>query len=70
MDTVYDIRSKDGTIKFWDIASGVCIKTISINMAEITSVEINDCGNLLLSGSKDNCNRLWDVGTVSISIYF
>lgn len=32
---------------------------------EVTSVEMNKTGGLLLSGSKDNSNRLWDVRLVS-----
>lgn len=32
---------------------------------EVTSVEMNKAGGLLLSGSKDNSNRLWDVRLVS-----
>ena len=53
--------SKDKTIKFWDILSGVCIKTLSEQMGEVTSVQINSNGILLLSSSKNSCNRLWDI---------
>jgi WD40 repeat protein len=53
--------SKDSTIKFWDLVSGVCVKTYSSHLGEVTSVEMNKTGGLLLSGSKDNSNRLWDV---------
>ena len=57
--------SKDNTIKFWDIVSGLCIRTISSHLGEVTSVEMNSNGTLLLSSSKDNSNRLWDVRMVS-----
>ncbi|RUS25142.1 WD40-repeat-containing domain protein, partial [Jimgerdemannia flammicorona] len=57
--------SKDNTIKFWDIVSGLCIRTITSHLGEVTSVEMNASGMLLLSSSKDNSNRLWDVRTVS-----
>lgn len=56
--------SKDNTIKFWDIVSGLCIRTISSHLGEVTSVEMNSSGTLLLSSSKDNSNRLWDVRMV------
>ncbi|KAJ3306643.1 hypothetical protein HDU76_004797 [Blyttiomyces sp. JEL0837] len=56
--------SKDSTIKFWDIVSGICIKTITSHLGEVTSVEMSSNGIQLLSSSKDNSNRLWDIRTV------
>ncbi len=53
--------SKDTTIRFWDVVSGLCIRTIPGHLGEVTSVEINETGTLLLSSSKDNSNRLWDL---------
>ncbi len=53
--------SKDTTIRFWDVVSGLCIRTITGHLGEVTSVEINETGSLLLSSSKDNSNRLWDL---------
>lgn len=44
--------------------SGICIKTIHSHFGEITSIEINTSGTLLLSASKDNSNRLWETSTV------
>lgn len=44
--------------------SGLCIRTISSHLGEVTSVEMNSSGTLLLSSSKDNSNRLWDVRMV------
>jgi COMPASS component SWD3 len=46
------------------MVSGSCIRTISLHLGEVTSVEMNSSGTLLLSSSKDNSNRLWDVRTV------
>jgi COMPASS component SWD3 len=48
-------------VKFWDITSGLCIKTISSHLGEVTSVEMNPQGSMLLSSSKDNSIRLWDI---------
>lgn len=82
--------SKDNTVKFWDITSGLCIKTYSTYLgypafalllmplmaigvlttvlqtisSEVTSVAMSHNGSLLLTSSKDNSNRLWDVRMV------
>ncbi|KAJ9068355.1 hypothetical protein DSO57_1029535 [Entomophthora muscae] len=53
--------SKDKTIKFWDCASGLCVKTLSSHLAEVTSVDCDSAGVHLLTSAKDNSNRLWDV---------
>jgi COMPASS component SWD3 len=58
------LRSKDNTIKFWDINSGLCIKTLSSHLGEVTSVEMNANGLMLLSSSKDNSIRMWDIRMV------
>lgn len=61
-------RSKDNTIKFWDIVSGVCIKTFSQHLGEVSCVAMNQAGTQLLSCSKDNSNRLWDIRSVSVQL--
>jgi COMPASS component SWD3 len=55
--------SKDHTIKFWDMSSGVCVQTLTQHLGEVTSVDVSKDhnGHLLLSCSKDNSNRLWDI---------
>jgi COMPASS component SWD3 len=45
------------------------VKTYSSHFGEVTSVEMNKAGSLLLSGSKDNSNRLWDVRLVSALLF-
>lgn len=40
------------------------MKTLSSHLGEVTSVDMNAPGSLLLSGSKDNSNRLWDIRNV------
>ena len=59
--------SKDCTIRFWDVVSGLCIKTITSHLGEVTSIEMNSSGLQLLSGCKDNSNRLWDVRMVCLT---
>jgi len=56
--------SKDNTIRFWDITSGLCVNTLQGHLGEVTSVAVNSTGNLLVSCSKDNSNRLWDLRAV------
>jgi COMPASS component SWD3 len=36
------------------------------HLGEVTSVAVNEAGTLLLSCSKDNSNRVWDIRMVSI----
>ncbi len=55
--------SKDGTVKFWDILSGACVKTLQQHLGEVTSVAISADGAKLLTASKDNSNRLWELRT-------
>ena len=50
-------------MKLWDVLSGVCIKTYTQLLGEVTSLEMSDSGHYLLSGTKGNSNRLWDLRT-------
>ena len=87
MGNVIVSGSKDNTIKFWDMVSGLCIRTIASHLGEVTSVDMSrtgvfflffffllvfvfsllyvGIGTLLLSCSKDNSNRLWDIRSTS-----
>jgi WD40 repeat protein len=53
--------SKDSTVKFFDVVSGVCVKTLPQLLGEVSSVQLNKAGDKLLTGTKDSCNRVWDV---------
>ena len=55
--------SKDSNIRFWDSVSGLCIRTLNAQLGEVTSVDMNDV--YLLTSSRDNAIRLWDVRMVS-----
>jgi hypothetical protein len=45
-------RSKDSTIRFWDIRSGLAVNTYRSHLSEVTSVAVSDRGDRLLSASK------------------
>lgn len=49
------------SIKLWDLFSGVCVKTITSHFGEVTNVDVSPSGLSLLSTSKDNSNRMWDL---------
>jgi len=58
--------SKDSNVRFWDSVSGLCIRTLNAQLGEVTSVDMNDV--YLLTSSRDNAIRLWDVRMVSTLI--
>ena len=51
--------SKDATLRIWDLTSGVCIQTLKKHLGEVSNVEMNAAGTLLLSSSKDNCYSMF-----------
>ncbi|ORZ29211.1 WD40-repeat-containing domain protein [Catenaria anguillulae PL171] len=53
--------SKDSTLRFWDVVSGLCVRTLTSHLGEVTSVSLSPSGTYLLTSSKDNANRLWDM---------
>eukprot|EP00762_Andalucia_godoyi_P008230 ANDGO_02958.mRNA.1 Protein will die slowly len=55
--------ARDSNIKFWDMSSGTCLRTISQHLGELSSIEASRCGRYVLSASKDNSVRLWDIRT-------
>jgi WD40 repeat protein len=56
------LRSKDSNVRFWDSVSGLCIRTLNAQLGEVTSVDMSD--SYLLTNSRDNSARLWDVRMV------
>jgi WD40 repeat protein len=54
---------KDGAIRVWDLLSGISLKTVTSHLAEVTSLQVDEKAQYLLSASKDNSNRLWDIRT-------
>jgi WD40 repeat protein len=63
--------SRDGTVKFWDAMSGLCVKTLggggggggggSPAIGEATSLCLGGDGRLVLTSSRHGPVRLWDL---------
>ncbi|RHY65857.1 hypothetical protein DYB38_006468 [Aphanomyces astaci] len=49
------------TVRFWDILSGLCVHTVRQTLGEVTSVSLSSNGLFVLTGSRNNSNRLWDM---------
>ncbi|CAM9652501.1 unnamed protein product, partial [Scytosiphon promiscuus] len=52
---------RDSAIKFWDVMSGVCVKTLSQAVGAVTSVDLTTDGMYLLASSRHGPVRKWDV---------
>lgn len=49
-------------MRFWDIRTGLCIKTLSSTLiGEVSSVALASSGQALIVSSRNNANRLWDI---------
>ena len=54
--------SKDCKVQFWDVRSGLSIKTLSSTLiGEVSSIALSESGLHLVVCSRSNANRLWDV---------
>ena len=49
----------DKTLKYWDLSSGNCIRTLTGHKDEIRSVTISSDGLYGLSGSNDKTIKYW-----------
>ncbi|MEJ2700913.1 MAG: serine/threonine protein kinase [Sedimentisphaerales bacterium] len=53
----------DGTLRFWDVATGEQLKTIPAHTAPVLSMALSPDGAVLATGSADSTIRLWDTTT-------
>lgn len=51
--------SRDGTIKVWDVKSGICIKTIAGHNETVCCVSFSSDGHFILSASDDGIIKIW-----------
>ena len=55
--------SWDSTLKLWDAASGLLLRTFEGHLGEVTSVAFSYDGKRVISGSADGTTRVWDAAT-------
>ncbi len=55
--------SDDGTIKIWDVASGVVRKTLRGHSAAVQHAAYSPDGRRIVSSSRDKTTRVWDAAT-------
>lgn len=56
--------SRDGTVRFWDVMSGLCVKTLGDQpgaIGEATAMRLSSDGSLVLTSSRHGAVRLWDL---------
>ncbi|RHZ18538.1 hypothetical protein DYB37_003538 [Aphanomyces astaci] len=59
--TTFVGHSQNVKVRFWDILSGLCVHTVRQTLGEVTSVSLSSNGLFVLTGSRNNSNRLWDM---------
>ncbi|WBB64147.1 serine/threonine protein kinase [Streptomyces sp. WMMC500] len=53
----------DGTVGWWDLRTGACLRTAAGHVGEVSSVALSADGGSALSGGEDGRIRRWDSGT-------
>jgi len=64
-DNSFASTSLDGTVKIWNISSGMCIITLDGHPDGLHCLHYGTCHNrqLLVSGSSDGAAKIWDLQT-------
>ena len=57
---------RDRTVKLWDAATGIVLRTFAKHTGPINCVQFGPKGNLLASASTDGTVKIWDVATGAI----
>jgi sperm-associated antigen 16 protein len=53
--------SGDYTIKLWNFETQKCQHTFVEHLQAVWSVSFHSCGNFVVSASKDNTAKVWDL---------
>lgn len=53
-------RSRDKTLRLWDVSTGNCIRTFEEHCKTIESVSLSEDVKLLITGSHDTTVRFWE----------
>jgi WD40 repeat protein/serine/threonine protein kinase len=55
--------SWDATLKLWNLAAGLCLRTLEGHRDAVTAASLSPDARRALSGSRDGTLRLWEVAT-------
>jgi len=58
--------SDDRTLRYWDLTTNTCIKTVIGHEKGIRSLAINKSNTLLATGGYDQTLKLWDIKTYQV----
>jgi WD40 repeat protein len=53
--------SGDSTVKIWNFEKQKCVHTFTDHLQAVWSAHWHSCGNFLVSGSRDNTAKIWDL---------
>jgi WD40 repeat protein len=51
--------SSDGTVKLWDVTTGICIRTLTGHRSRVWGLAVHPHGQMIASGSFDHTVRIW-----------